>query len=737
MASDDEVQAFDPTSSERSGSSVLSLPNPTRFAPIKQRRQQRSCDICRRRKRRCDGPKMANGTCSNCLAFGSTCTYVEPQKRGPKSLHAVTVEELKRENASLKTENASLKAKLRSLSICSLCAQPLQSQPQEDDSSRTASVFPHSSWTTSSSNANEPQEERDITTDELATRFSQFSLGSAQPSYFGAGSSFALANNASLMKEKFLGPSLSARRPYFWQVLPWEKEAFNGHPKYEYPAIDLIASLLDVYFTNLHPTIPILHRPTFERSVAEGLHFRDADFGGVLLSVLALASRFSKDPRVFVESGDSLSAGWAFANQIVLQTLFEPTIHMVQMYSLLCLYMLGTSAPHLAWIYNGLGTRFLQQRGEHRPKPEGHKWTPEDELWKRAFWIFVSFEHIGATFFGRPTSFHAEEYDVELPLEIDDEYWDRGAAQPLGKPSELSYFVCYIRVSEILGDAIRRLYGSKKAKAFMGWDGPDWEQQTVAELDSKMNHFLDSIPPHLRWDPESPPQGIFFDQSAKLHITYNYIVIAIHRRYIQKPSAQSAPSLTICASAARAILHTADIWLSNLQRLPLNNITDPVFVSGVILVLYMLGTNRAGLPMEKNKDLARVATALQILKFAESRIQPAGRLWELLRELCLDNPLPPQDPPSNEPHDNDASGSAWHIPKPSLSNILDEHYPQLGKTSDYWNSMLTHDQSAGFVQGMSIEQLLASDGDLSSSIESMLDDNLMSMWMTAPWRRKH
>ncbi|KAF7336895.1 Fungal-trans domain-containing protein [Mycena venus] len=563
------------------------------------------------------------------------------------------------------------------------------------------------------------REERDITTDELATRFSQFSLGSAQPSYFGAGSSFALANNASMMKEKFLGPSLSARRPYFWEVLPWEQKAFNVHPKYEYPAIDLIASLLDVYFTNIHPTIPILHRPTFERSVAEGLHFRDAEFGGgvaigagsciagKLMNIFSFVLekefvQLSKDPRVFVESGDSLSAGWAFANQIVLQTFFEPTIHMVQMCCLLCLYVLGSSAPQLCWIYTGLGTRCLQHRGQHRPKPEGHKWTPEDELWKRAFWMFVSFEHIGAVFLGRPTGLHAEEYDVELPLEVDDEYWDRGAVQPLGKPSELSYFVCFVRVCEILGDALRRLYGSKKVKAFMGWDSPEWEQQAVAELDSKMNSFLDSIPPHLRWDPENPPQGIFFDQSAMLHITYNYIVIAIHRRYIQKSSAQSAPSLTICASAARAILHTADIWLTNLQRLPLNHITPALQQLCKFSSLLNLGCN------------------------------PPGRLWELLRELCLDNPLPPQDPPHNEPHDNDTSASAWHIPKPSLSNILDEYYPQLGQSSDSWNSMLTHDQSAGFVQGMSIEQLLASDGNPSSSIESILDDELMSMWATAP-----
>jgi hypothetical protein len=47
--------------------------------------------------------------------------------------------------------------------------------------------------------------------------------------------------------------------------------------------------------------------------------------------------------------------------------------------------------------------------------------------------------------FHLPTS-----YDVELPLEVDDEYWSRGFVQPLGKPSQLSYFVCRSRLCEVI-----------------------------------------------------------------------------------------------------------------------------------------------------------------------------------------------------------------------------------------------------------------------------------------------
>jgi hypothetical protein len=97
----------------------------------------------------------------------------------------------------LKKENASLKAKLRALSLCSLCAQPLQSQPQGEGPSRSTSVFHHSTpESDTSADPKEPPEEEDFTGDELATRFRQFNIKSLKPKYFGSSSSFALANSA-------------------------------------------------------------------------------------------------------------------------------------------------------------------------------------------------------------------------------------------------------------------------------------------------------------------------------------------------------------------------------------------------------------------------------------------------------------------------------------------------------------------------------------------------------------
>ncbi|KAJ7696009.1 fungal-specific transcription factor domain-containing protein [Mycena rosella] len=720
---------------------------------LKARRVQRSCDICRQRKIRCetttstsrtlnriihpgDGSKMPDGQCSNCIAFGSSCTYVRPtKKRGPKNQ---LVEELKQRNMFLEAKNASLEAKLRSLSICSLCSQPLADQ---DSPSSSASAFGPAGRVVSRSPEHVLPKEEDT---ELADRFNALCIQEnfLSGKFFGNASSFVLVSSAIAQKEKYLGrpAPVYSRRLLFWHTLPWEREEYEKRPHYVYPPSDLMVSLLDLYFTNVHPILPILHRPSFERSVAEGLYLKDTQFGGALLAVLAVASRYSNDPRVFVDGGASLSSGWKFINQVeVVRKLFNPSLYEVQFYCLMTMYYLGTSAPQSSWLYLGLGIRSLQQRGEHRRK-RTDVFDPEEESWKRAFWCCFSLDRLVCLFLGRPAGIHSEDYDVDLPLEVDDEYWGKGLTQPPGKPSLLTYFVCHLRLSEILADALRRLYASKKSRALMGWSGPEWEQRTVSELDSAMNDWLDSVPTHLRWDPERT-RDVFSLQSAVLHMSYYSIQIAIHRPYIHQPNILASPSLSICTSAARSTLHIADAWLNKMQSSPLLPfLMNPVFVSGVILMLNIFGNKRAGFSTATHKDLLLVETAIEFHKCAESRWQPAGRVRELLQELkSLDCPLLLRQLQNEAPS----------VPNECMNP--DKIHPNHGQPFEpiAWNSMHSSHSSAPLGQNpgarVSVEQLLAdtaefdtvnlssrSPGNPSGLSNGVIDDELMSLWMVAP-----
>ncbi|KAJ7459699.1 fungal-specific transcription factor domain-containing protein [Mycena latifolia] len=718
---------------------------------LKQRRLHRSCDICRQRKIRCDGSKMPNSQCSNCLAFGSSCTYERPaKKRGPKNQ---LVEELRQKNAVLE-------AKLRSLSICSLCAQPLKSQEDENGIS-SPSVFN----TTNSDSAieAEPLPEEDPLNVELVDRFRTLCIHQhvTEDKFFGSSSSFVLVSNALAVKEEYLGrpAAIRSRTALYWELLPWEKDEYDQRPRYVYPPGDLIASLLDLYFANVHPFLPVLHRPSFERSVVEGLYLKDPQFGAAFLAVLGVASRYSNDSRVFVEADTSLSAGWKFVKQVqVVRKLFEPSLYDVQFHALMTLFHLGSSAPQNSWLHLGIGIRSLQQRGEHRRKRLDRKRDALDEMWRRAFWSILSLDRLLCFFLGRPAGIHTEDYDVDLPLEMDDEYWGQEFAQPPEKPSLLSYFVYHIQLCEILGDALRRLYASHKSRMRMGWDSIEWEQRAVAELDSALHVWLDSVPTHLRWDPDKT-SDIFFQQSAVLFTTYHAVQIAIHRPYIHRPTVLASPSLSICTSAARSALNIADVWLKKVKQPPsLPYMMNPVFVSGVILMLNIFGTKRNG-PIEKNnKDLVQVETALRFHKAAQSRWQPAGRVAELLQELMsLDGPLPLKRPPKNNPASADNNTSKVEavlvLPVPSVpvqpAGMSQPEYYLNHETepvpNHLWNNIHSDPSLASGndpQSGIDIQQLLAdtaqfdtinlSPNSATTSSGPILDDELMSLWMAAP-----
>jgi Fungal specific transcription factor domain len=86
---------------------------------------------------------------------------------------------------------------------------------------------------------------------------------------------------------------------------------------YVFPEEDLLDSLVDLYFSHLNIFYPLLHRPTFDKCKAEGLHLVDNGFGATVLLVCAIGCRFSEDPRVSnTVTTESSSTAWFLFNQV-------------------------------------------------------------------------------------------------------------------------------------------------------------------------------------------------------------------------------------------------------------------------------------------------------------------------------------------------------------------------------------------------------------------------------------
>ena len=106
--------------------------------------------------------------------------------------------------------------------------------------------------------------------------------------------------------------------------------------KFEFPETSLMLHLVDSYFENLDPLLPLLHRPSFMRSIAEGFHELDQNFGATVLLVCAIGCRYTDHPGIAHELSASTSCtAWNLYNQVnrIRKAPYVPhSIHEIQIY---------------------------------------------------------------------------------------------------------------------------------------------------------------------------------------------------------------------------------------------------------------------------------------------------------------------------------------------------------------------------------------------------------------------
>ncbi|KAJ7672018.1 fungal-specific transcription factor domain-containing protein [Mycena rosella] len=396
----------------------------------------------------------------------------------------------------------------------------------------------------------------------------------------------------------------------------WEKLIIDA-PQQVFPDEDLLISLVDVYFEQVNPIIGILHSPTFRRAVAEGLHSRDQAFGAVVLAVCSLASRYSDDPRVLLDGVSSeLSRGWKWFHQLLFLSI---------------LFLSGTWNPEECWILAALGLRSAQGAGAHHRSGYGRMKPLEAELYKRVFYFLLVSDTIMSSLKGRPCLVHDIDFDLDLPLDCDEEYWETpNAVQPRGKPSISAFPVAYLPLMLIAG---------RIQKAVYPVNGQPPSQDTIAELDSELNKWVDALPEHLRWNPNQDNQ-IFLDQSAALYATYYHAHIVMHRPFIPAPGKESlsntnSPSLAICANAARSCGHVMDVQMRRGRGLlPLPQLIPVLFNCAVVLLINVWAVVGQSQTTERyNRTTADVQNCIRVLRFYERRSRVAGRNCDIISAM--------------------------------------------------------------------------------------------------------
>ncbi|KAI0393414.1 N-terminal binuclear Zn cluster-containing protein [Xylariaceae sp. FL0594] len=576
----------------------------------KRRRIARACDMCRKKKIKCDGKAPA---CSHCENNRTDCvfTQVEKKRSPPKGAKYVEglekragrMESLLRLAGHLKedddaTDLATLEKRLaekrKQLKHASNTSQASQSNPTSP--SQTGFDGPESS-PQSALTSPEPTRERDVKRDpspppdgqgeqEVAAlsemMCSLVTNHQGETRYIGSSSGFSIFSPKGIEWVNERTGDTSFQRMISevsvddnkWNQ--WKPEVFGDlfqRPVFRpLPPKPEALSLLKDYFENFNCIFPLFHQPTFMHLVERQYSphpYEGSGWWASLNCALAIAHRLRVMSNLVPQEEDEKS--WAYIKNAmgVFSELTMRNTDLLSVQALLgiALFLQGTPNPQPSFLLVAAAIRLSHSIGLHK-RGTGFNLNPiEIEQRKRVFWIAYMLDKDLCLRSGRPPAQDDDDMNVELP---DADPADHIGNIPLANgKGKMNLFRVMCELSVIQSRIYKRLYSTKATKL------SDGELlQTIGELDKELETWKDNI--DIDYRPEHEIRASHTPlilHIVMLHFSYYNALTTIHRMSIHHgfwtsrlanyaiQGLNSRPlnprvfsSAALCASAARATI---------------------------------------------------------------------------------------------------------------------------------------------------------------------------------------
>ncbi|KAK9711689.1 hypothetical protein K7432_007662 [Basidiobolus ranarum] len=473
-----------------------------------------ACDVCRKRKTRCDGVRPS---CSICQSDSITCTYKDKMKRrGPQKGYTEALEQrlLKMEYAlgELFRYDPKLEEFVER-------GAKTQSCSTDDKSTILKSKLAQSTSNSMQGNKVDPW----ILDDE------------GQMSHYENSSDQCLFRSSSELHNNMMEASTN--------VNAVTKNTYTRSLLEILPDPQLFSRLVDIYFTSINPIFTLLHKAEFlvrlNQNEKEKPYF-------LLNAMFSLSSAMA-----------SLNSTWRLENldaevyfrrsrTLLSQVWDKSTMENAQGLVLLSIYSHLIQDFKKSWIYSGIAIRMVEDLGLHRdPNIWNSKLTPNEmESRKRVWWVCYIIDRFSSVCVGRPVSIYYQQFDTPLPR-LDEEDISSLNQVSLHSGMSLRVFVEVIKLHELIGHV--------------------WSTIHIARATQKLNkiHYalimwLDSLPLGLAYVPAEYFAGNLPKNPAIIyaHVWYHSALILLHRPFISKPesfTSMQASSSQICIDAANSI----------------------------------------------------------------------------------------------------------------------------------------------------------------------------------------
>ncbi|EJU06412.1 hypothetical protein DACRYDRAFT_113123 [Dacryopinax primogenitus] len=612
------------------------------------RKRRRACDACHKRKVRCDGIQQGQTACTYCLKSNRECTFESTPRKWPPSKNYV----------------GGLEARVEHLErlLANIAPWPSSGHALPWDDAGNSAESPDEDDISEDDNRNE------FFTNMRLRGFGELRIadeddGSGRPVSGGPSKDFYPpqferklheprffhGKTSHFMVVRQLNELLATRapeerrlfhiRPEFTRVHPnsYFEESDVSEMNVQWPEPDLADQLIQGFFDKFNAGFPILHRPTFLRQWADPANHTKREWAALAFAVFACGAKTIDDPRTKAWPNDKYkhSAGlpyWYEMRRIAYPPYAPPTLCRLQTTVLGGLAIMGTPiTPSAAWGLIGLASRLAQDAGIHRRSARRQRADPfEYEMRKRVFWAAYFMDRTMASFLDRPLAFREEDYDVELPLELDDEQLDNlqyGRKVEEGEGClHLAAWVYRLRLLQICSRALSTLYAARNTQRP---DLAEWERVILINLSSALNSLSEMQPEKLKFDPENPDDTVFL-HTALVNIQYQLTQILVYRPFLHPAKLalhEDVPSSAVCSGAARALAHTiSGLYTRDLLNGRTLETGLSSFSAGTLLLMDMWQRQEAD-------SIVEVEKCLEALTYLEQTWQMGGMVRDILTGL--------------------------------------------------------------------------------------------------------
>jgi len=530
----------------------------------KRRRIARACDMCRKKKIKCDG-KMPS--CTHCQNYKTECIFTQVEKKRQPPKGAKYIEGLENRLARMETlmrlsgvlpedDDGSTDLATIERRLADRAGQAATPRNSTSEDRRT-STAPHTgaastthgtpvqpalpsprSGTTSPEPQKQP-ENGEKEEDALAEMMcSLVTNNCGETRYIGSSSGFSIFSPKGIQwvndktGDNSFRDMISTAAVEDNKWISWRPDVFQDIFKRrvykQLPPKHEALSLLKDYFENFNCMFPLFHEPTFMHLVDK--HYSKDPYEGSgwwasLNVALAFAHRLRVMSNLVPQEEDEKA--WQYLKN-AMSVMVELTMRNTDLLSVQALlgvglFLLGTPNPQPTYFFIATAMRLAHSIGLHKKGTNFNLNNAEVEQRKRVFWIAYMLDKDICLRSGRPPIQDDDDMNVELPSENPP---DNIGNIPLadGKGT-MNLFRLMCTFAIIQSNVYKGLYSVKASKQ------TDGELlNTIGELDKELEDWKDGIP--LEFRPEHDIKASHTPlilQVAVLHLGYYNCLTTIHR----------------------------------------------------------------------------------------------------------------------------------------------------------------------------------------------------------------